>query len=192
MKARRWLAPALALCAAGLGCQTARLLSGTPFNALNTPEAPALTASPTDAGPQAYQVPDEGRYHINAGETAQYKHYPPSSGLHYGRILDWGIYDRDVPPEFWVHNLEHGGIVVLYNCSADCQDLQTALKAFYMESPHSRQFQVTKLLISPNHKIDHTIVALAWDWELDLETADLPRLLDFYNSRLDHGPEAVP
>lgn len=58
--------------------------------------------------------------HIPAGTQARYLTDPPTSGQHYNvrgeAPLTWGFYARPFPPEDWVHNLEHGGVVILYDC----------------------------------------------------------------------------
>src|SRR5260221_8549375 len=35
---------------------------------------------------------------------------PPVGGDHYPCWAKWGVHTEVVPPERWVHNLEHGGI----------------------------------------------------------------------------------
>jgi hypothetical protein len=52
---------------------------------------------------------------INHGSLAtkyRYPQTPPVSGTHYPRWAEWGIYDQPVPPQYLLHNLEHGGVVV--------------------------------------------------------------------------------
>ncbi len=199
---RYWLLPTLTLVVFGLGCQTITRLVATPApTPLPTPHimggeatTTPLAQEPTvvSASPTEYNVPDEGRYHIDLGQTAQYKHFPPSSGLHYGKILNWGFYNEAVPPEYWVHNLEHGGIVILYNCPSTCKDTEDAIWQVVQQAPPETQFNEVKILVTPNSQIDHKVIALAWDTELDLDTADLTALLDFYNRHVDQGPEAIP
>jgi len=66
------------------------------------------------------QTPVEPANHISPGTQARYLTDPPTSGPHYSvrgeAPLPWGFYARQYPPEDWVHNLEHGGVVILYNC----------------------------------------------------------------------------
>lgn len=64
----------------------------------------------------AYQI--QGREHISVGAShLPYNSSPPTSGPHYGNPAPWGIYDHELPDEQLVHNLEHGGIWISYNCS---------------------------------------------------------------------------
>jgi hypothetical protein len=181
----------------GLNCQTVTQIFTTPTpvpTSTPTPR-PEPTSTPISLPtpiPTEYAVADEGVHHIEDGATATYAHYPPSSGLHYGRYLAWGFYEEEVPPEFWVHSLEHGGIVILYNCSTDCAEIEAELEQFMNTAPPDDVFNEVKLLISPNSLIEHKVIALAWGWELDLQTVDHELLLDFYQRHVNQGPELVP
>lgn len=202
MNAYKWLLPALALTFAGLACQTVmRAISpATPDGSiilLAPTEEPLVVATsasdPATPAPSGeYAVPDEGRYHIDIGKTADYKHFPPSSGLHYGKILSWGFYNEAIPPEYWVHSLEHGGVVILYNCATTCKDTEDAIWQVVQKAPPEDQFNEVKILVTPNSQIEHKVIALAWDTELDLDEADYSVLLDFYNRHVNQGPELAP
>lgn len=156
--------------------------------------APLATAAPTPTVPRAleYSVPDEGTQHIAAGADGEYDHYPPSSGEHYGQVADWGIYSEPVPPEYWVHNLEHGGIVLLYQCAATCPEIEDQLTAWLKTVPTDAVFNSVKLVVSPNARIGSSFIALAWGHELDLSVWDGDRLLEFYETYVNQGPELVP
>ena len=179
----------------GLNCQTVLQLVATPTLPPTPTRKPESASTPIPLStevPTEYAVAEEGINHIEDGQTATYAHYPPSSGLHYGRYLEWGFYDEAVQPEYWVHSLEHGGIVILYNCSTDCQEIEDALRLFMDTAPPETEFNEVKLLISPNSLIEHKVIALAWGWELDLETVNYDLLLDFYQRHVNQGPELVP
>ena len=45
-----------------------------------------------------------------------YSSTPATSGWHYYQWARWGIHDKEVPEEILVHNLEHAGVVIYYNC----------------------------------------------------------------------------
>jgi hypothetical protein len=78
--------------------------------------SPAPGASP-DPG---YVQPDLGRRHAETGEKVTYTYCPPASGPHYNQSAvgpinprPYGPSDRAIP-QGWIHNLEHGALVVLY------------------------------------------------------------------------------
>jgi hypothetical protein len=137
------------------------------------------------------EVPSEGALHVEQGTLIDYENYPPSSGPHYPAPYNWGVYTDEVPEGNFVHNLEHGGIVILYKCDEPCPDLERSLVDLYQTVPPSR-FGNVKLLTSPYSKLQNAITALAWGWVLEMDEFDRDRLLRFYRARLDQGPEQVP
>src|SRR5262249_47312180 len=100
-----------------------------------TPPPTADQSSP-GASPASDQVgeqqPVQEGVHIQPPQKASYQTDPPSSGPHYNIAgqapVGWGYYDRSIAPEYYVHNLEHGGVVLLYNCTTDCTADQATIK----------------------------------------------------------------
>lgn len=137
------------------------------------------------------RMPDEGQQHVPAGTPVRYGHEPPTSGPHWPRPAPWGEYEQEVPPELWVHNLEHGGIVILYRCDTSCPELVRQLREVYATFPKSKYGHV-KLLITPYRKLKTRLAVLAWTWIDEVETFDRERLLRFYRAHVDQGPEDVP
>jgi uncharacterized protein DUF3105 len=142
---------------------------------------------------QGRQLPDEGQQHIPSSQSGTYRSaYPPASGQHWGNTwADWKMYDEPLPPEVFVHNLEHGGIVLLYRCDTPCPQLVTQLRALHRTFPNDKHGKV-KLAIAPDRKITSPIVILAWTWIDELPAFDRERLLRFYRAHVDRGPEDVP
>ncbi len=60
--------------------------------------------------------------HVPLDEPPTHISNPPCIGSHYGSWLPWGEYETQLDPGYFVHNLEHGGIVFLYNCPDGCED----------------------------------------------------------------------
>ncbi len=141
---------------------------------------------------QGRQMPDAGQVHIPMGDRGVYATYPPTSGQHWGETwADWTMYDRPLPPEEYVHNLEHGGIVLLYRCDKPCPDLVKQLRQLYTTFPHAKNGKV-KMVVAPDPKIKTPIAILAWTWIDELPRLDRDRLLRFYRAHVDQGPEDVP
>jgi hypothetical protein len=91
--------------------------------------------------------------------------------------------DDGVIPQQWIHNLEHGGLVILYrDPTAD----QTALKALFDAVPPSPVCGFEPGGQSPGPVIARfkdmawPYAALVWDRVLPLETLDQQAILDFY------------
>ena len=152
---------------------------------------PGPQATPTPTAPAEQRIADEGRAHVEEGTFITFNHYPPSSGDHYGRLLSWQAYEQDVPEGYWIHNLEHGGVVLLYNCSTPCPDTVSILNGLYNDLKKSKYGHV-KLVVVPNNRIRSHITVVAWNWQLDLATPDAKAIEAFYEAHVDKGPEDVP
>src|SRR3990172_5795728 len=105
--------------------------------------------------PLGREVSIEGIAHIRPGQPhPAYSTYPPTSGVHYEGSAEWGIYDNPIPDEIQVHNLEHGGILVQYNCQG-CDDLVENLRKVVARYN-------TKVILAPYPKMDSRIALTAW------------------------------
>ena len=141
---------------------------------------------------QGKQMPDAGQEHIAPDQKGVYRSYPPTSGQHWGDTwADWTMYDHLLPPEEFVHNLEHGGIVLLYRCNTPCPQLVKQLRDLYTSFPLARNGKV-KMVVAPDPRIKSPITILAWTWIDELPRMDRDRLLRFYRAHVDQGPEDVP
>jgi len=142
-------------------------------------------------------VPDEGRTHVPTGTQVTYRHQPPTSGSHYSQAgvapVAWQTIDT-LQPEVWVHNLEHGGIVILYNCPSGCDDLQAKLKTYVNDlAPADPRFGEYKIVMSPYSEGmgSHTVAVLAWDYIEFLDGYDQAKVTQFYEAHVDQGPEQI-
>lgn len=131
--------------------------------------------------------------HVPLGTEVAYERIPPSSGPHYGQTAPYGVTEEPLAEGYWLHNLEHGGIVVLYNCPQGCPDLVEQLREAYRTFPASRTFGVVKLVVAPYSKLPTRLAYLAWGkdsgWQYLTDTYKREELLRFYLQHLDKGPE---
>lgn len=68
-------------------------------------------------------VPDEAGVHMPIGTLINWSSNPPAIGAHYPTWAGWDRHYQALDRAYYVHNLEHGGIVLLYNCPGGCQDV---------------------------------------------------------------------
>jgi len=134
-------------------------------------------AAAVDNYPYPVQMfpPDPGgRRHFAQGETYEnYNSNPPTSGPHTNVAGGPGVYDEPLPKETAVHNMEHGHVVVWYNCEggpqpleeATCDMLREQLAAIVNEANHDEK----KVLMTPYGEMDHRIALTAWQF---LDTSD--------------------
>ena len=94
-----------------------------------SPGIQIVDVAPTGPGER---FPDQGRDHVRSGGgSTAYNSVPATSGWHYGHPFapaDWGVDEEVLADEVLVHNLEHGGIGVHYNCPDGCDELVTRLR----------------------------------------------------------------
>lgn len=142
-------------------------------------------------------IPNEGAQHVPLDEQVTYDANPPASGPHWSSAgiapVSAGVYDEALEEEQWVHNLEHGYVVILFDCGGPClPSLLDDLQELFDAAPPSELFGNTKLVITPYDGLPFAFAAVAWDHQLHLEVLDESALLDFYDEFVDQGPEAVP
>ena len=152
---------------------------------------PEPTGAPAEgSSPQpGYVQPDMGNVHVALGTQIRYTYCPPASGRHFNsagagpiRAQVYGAEDG-VNPQGWIHNIEHGGLVILYrDATAD----QTALRALFDAVPPSPVCGFEPGGQSPGPVVARfkdmawPYAALVWDRVLPLETVDQQAILDFY------------
>jgi hypothetical protein len=155
---------------------------------------PAATASPA-AGATArigYLQDDMGNIHA-VDKPQRYTFCPPASGNHYNQPGTLGpitprVYrpTDSIGPPNWIHNLEHGGLVVLYRGDSEGATeagLQT-FRNFFDAFPASSICQIPGGRLSPTiarfDDMKWPYAALLWDRVLPLEEWDPDLVTQFY------------
>ena len=62
-------------------------------------------------------VPDIGREHVTDIAGIAYNSNPPTSGTHFPVWAKPGVYDRLMSDGYLVHSLEHGYVIISYDCT---------------------------------------------------------------------------
>lgn len=144
------------------------------------------------AGGRIQSFPNQGAIHIQHGQAhPPYNSNPPTSGWHYAdQVAPWGISSAPIPDEIQVHNLEHGGIVIQYDCPSGCPDVVSQLESFV------NSVNKIKVVLAPRPGLQaatgHPIALTAWTHLAYLDTVDEPFIRQFYQRFKDQGPERVP
>jgi hypothetical protein len=159
-----------------------------PSYACSTIWTPDPTAPPTAGATQAlgYVQPDMGPGHIGPGDKVTYTHCAPASGKH-ANVDGQGpiaarVYgpDDSVIPQGWIHNLEHGGFVILYQgtSAGASPEGQAAFKAFWEAFPPA---QDCGPVIARFDQMSSPFQALVWGRVLPLDTFDEAQVTAFWN-----------
>jgi hypothetical protein len=147
---------------------------------------------PASCGPGVDSPPFEGAQHVAEPTPVHYNANPPASGSHWPMWQEpWGDYPMELPRERWVHNLEHGGVVLLYNCPSGCEDVHQALIAI-RNGRQPDQYNAVRILVTPDSVMPHKVAAVAWLWRWQGDTVDANAINCFINARYDRAPESLP
>jgi hypothetical protein len=136
--------------------------------------------------------PIEGFRHLPVCAPVSYQTNPPSSGDHYSRWAAYRTYDTPIGPGFWVHDLEHGAVVVSYHCPEGCpaevaaaQALIDALPADCGDSPARR------MILVPYPDLSTKFAASAWGFTLRASCFDRDAFAAFVAQHYGHGRESI-
>jgi len=136
--------------------------------------------------------PNEGANHVVICSTACYGTNPPSSGNHYPEWPVYKTYAAPVPWGFLVHGLEHGAIIVSYNCPCGCADEVAAAQAWIDALPMDDVCGTPpRVVLAPDPTLDVHWAASAWTWTLRAQTFDPAAFQAFFTDHYDHGSEVV-
>jgi len=109
----------------------------------------------------------------------EYNSIPATSGLHNPTTAIWNLYDQPVPEINYVHNLEHGGVVVQYGSEVPAADI-AALGDWYAQD--TRGLIVARLdpdFEEEDAALADQIVATSWTHMLRCGSFDEEQLDDF-------------
>lgn len=147
---------------------------------------------------------DDGSAHTNDGAACRanpgscgvsgnpYSSLPATSGPHWGNPGSWGVYTSPANESQVIHNLEHGGIVIWYDSETVDADAVQALEDYVDAQVASGISGRFKFIVSPwagTEPLPSPIVASAWRYLLELETADTDAIDAFARARYGRSPE---
>jgi len=136
--------------------------------------------------------PIEPGIHVASCTPLTYATNPPTSGSHYPIWAAFKTYTSAVPRGFYVHSLEHGAVVIGYNCPAGC-DADLALLQAYLDARPADPLCVAPLknrfIVTPDPLLDVPFAAAAWGASLESTCLDLPALGAFIDAHYAKSPE---
>jgi hypothetical protein len=140
------------------------------------------------------EIPIQGANHIQLGEPHDpYNSEPPTSGPHYDTPVQAGFYDEAPADEFLVHNMEHGHIIIWYNCSdlsaTDCDQLKSQIRDTMGRAGLSTITGTLKLVAVPRPTLDTRLALTSWGRLQTLDAFDRDAILTFIKANRDKAPE---
>jgi hypothetical protein len=129
-----------------------------------------------------YAVPVMNSWHLSS-LTQPHEPYntdPPTSGPHFEGHVEQKISNQPIPKEIQVHELEHGGVLIQYNCKS-CDDLIAKLEKHARSSEH--------VIMAPYPGMDAKIALTAWGKLAKLNEYDEKIITEFIkvNAGKNHG-----
>lgn len=123
-------------------------------------------------------------------DPGQYNSDPPTSGLHYASEAEAGFYDENIytyPAGYLVHNLEHGYVIISYNCDllddASCSELKSQIRSVMDD------LGGVKLIAYPWNSMDVPVAMTSWGRIQKFEIFDMEQAKAFYRANLNRAPE---
>jgi len=132
---------------------------------------------------QGDKIPVLGKDHVPEGtKISNYNSNPPTSGDHWPKAADWGIYLSPLPDEQLVHNLEHGGVWISYK-DLD-SDAITKLGTLAKKYPQA-------VIITPRAQNESKIAVTSWGRLDTFDVLDTERIEKFIKSNINNSPEPL-
>ncbi len=177
---------------AGLAALAAILVLAALAIGGSDPSADEARSALTDAGCTfrvADALPGDHSIAQPGGTSPDWNTDPPTSGAHYGIAAIFGIYEQPLEIARVVHNLEHGGIFILYGDGVPNATVDE-LRAFYGDHQ-------TGTVMAPLPSLGNQFALGAWNSDgqggnaylAKCEEFDEPAVSTFFRAFQFQGPE---
>jgi len=149
----------------------------------DTSGIPGVIAYVTTGWPQAsHNGPAaQALAHDHVTGPVTYSVTPPVGGQHNATWMNCGIYDKPVPSERAVHNLEHGAVWITYRPSLPQSEV-SQLRAFAEKQtmvPSAEGAASRYMDLTPYPGLPSPIVISSWGFQLKVSSPADPRLQQF-------------
>jgi len=121
---------------------------------------------------------------------------PPTQGDHYPRWSVWGESTTPIPSGYWIHNLEHGGVALLYRCDEGCDESVAALRKIMENLPVdlscSSEVGTRSLLTEdPTLPFSPMFATVAWGHSYSASCVVEDDIKAFIAEHYGNGPESL-
>src|SRR6185503_1451569 len=132
-------------------------------------------------------VANEGWNHVAEGSAVTYRHNPPASGPHYPVWLRYQAYTSAIARPYWVHNLEHGAIVLLHRPDAPAAAVST-LNEVLRSLPLDSECGHARALLLPDPLLDRPFAAVAANFALTGDCVSPSAIRSFTTAHRNRAP----
>jgi hypothetical protein len=161
------------------------------------PDAPPLPGQSSCDVTITTNIPVTKAIHVTPCTHVDYATNPPSGGDHWGVWAAFGSYDVPVPREMYVHDMEHGALILLHACDGACPDVVAALaqaRDAVAGDPLCLQIPdgpTERVITTPDPLLDAPIAMAAWGATYTATCIDVPSLRAFAKAHYGHGTETL-
>ena len=161
----------------------------------DTSGIPGVVAYITTGWPQASRngPAAQALAHDHVTGPVTYSVTPPVGGQHNATWMNCGIYDKPVPNERAVHNLEHGAVWITYRPSLPQSEV-SQLRAFAEKQtmvPSTEGAASRYMDLTPYPGLPSPIVISSWGFQLKVSSPADPRLQQFVD-KFRASPKYTP
>jgi hypothetical protein len=144
-----------------------------------------LSSNEPAAAGEPIPIVANAQEHVEDGTVVEYNSDPPTSGPHYAVPQSPGFYDEVIPDGHIVHSMEHGYIIVWYDCDQlsadDCETLKKDIQNFVSGR--------AKTIGLPRSGMETPIALTSWGRLLRLDEWDANAAREFHRANLNKAPE---
>ncbi len=169
--------------------------SGPTNTEVLTPTAPPLPGQTECRVVMTTNIAIPAAVHVATCTPVAYATNPPSGGDHWGQWAAFKKYTLPVPREMYVHNLEHGAVVLMYRCDGECPEVVAALEKIFDEAAgdplcvSAGGTPKARLVLTPDPNLETPIAATAWGATYTATCIDTASLAKFVSANYGKGPE---
>lgn len=156
------------------------------------PAIPALRTAAPACTTVVMQDRDDGAEHAVTCSPLTFAFNPATSGTHFSNWAAYKTYTKPVPEGFLVHSLEHGAVVVGYDCPDGCP-AEVAMAEAWIASLGTDALcpgQPHKVILAPNPGLAVRWAATAWTWSIIADCLDTAALGTFFRAHYGKTPES--
>lgn len=138
-----------------------------------------------------------GAEHRTPCTDIAYPFYPPSAGPHFSQWASFNTYSAPIPWGFLVHSLEHGAVILLYNCATatDCDAVRAEFASIITDhglDPLCRDEDwSSRIIVVPDPTLSVPIAAVAWRNVYQATCLDSPSLRSFVDAHYGMATESL-
>lgn len=199
-RARSWLGVCLFATGVLSGCGEEASLpypTGPQETVILTPDAPPLPGETECKVVKTTNIPVNPAVHVADCTSVTYATNPPSGGDHWGTWAAFKKYTTPVPREMYVHDMEHGAVVLSYRYADACPDVVMALETVFDDVAadplcvSAGAGPKARLVLTPDPELDTPIAASAWGATYTATCIDPSSLAAFVSAVYGRGPEST-